>query len=91
VKQAVNCATHGEQGLAIVCVHSIQSMNDGIRRGLFWSVDGDGDVNAYCDICAEYLASNGDEWPEKYMEFVQGKVLCLQCFERLKQINERVM
>ena len=91
MSEIVTCDIHGEQGLALVCVHSLQSMNDGIRRGLYWSIDEEGDVNAYCDECAQYLADNDDEWPEDAVDFIQGKVLCLVCFERLKQINERVM
>jgi len=86
----VECPEHGTQGEAIVCVHSLQSLSDGIRRGLYWSFDADGDVNAYCDECEEYRLRHGGEWPEDYMDFVQGKILCLMCFERLKELNTRV-
>jgi len=89
VSKTVECATHGEQALAYVCHHTFQSLYDGIGRGLFcWTDEG---VNAYCDQCAERLEAHGGECTDEFMEFFNGKVLCIQCFERVKQINRRVM
>jgi hypothetical protein len=63
-------------------------MSDNLPRGLYWSVADDGDVSAYCDECAQYLETIGGEWTDEGMKFVDGKVICLVCFERVKLMND---
>ena len=82
-----HCDQHGEQKMSIVCHHLIQTLYDKVPRGLFLSVDPDGDVNAYCKECDGFLARSGGEWPEDAMNYVQAKVLCLVCFGELRTLN----
>ncbi len=83
----IECAKHGAQGRAYVCQHTINSMYDGVARGLYWTNDETGAVNAYCQACEDYRLQNGGEWPSNSGEFIKPVVLCLECFERAKRIN----
>ena len=87
MKETLHCADHGQQHIAIICQHTLQSMYDLIPRGLFVSLDVDGDINAYCDQCENYRVSSGGDWPEDANDVIQGKLICVKCFDIVRKIN----
>ena len=83
----VRCQQHGSQKAAIVCQHLLESMHDDEPRGLWVSTDEDGYINAYCNACEDYRLRNGGDWPEDANTYIKAKLLCLECFGKLRKLN----
>ena len=83
----VQCATHGPQRAAFICHHLLDSMQDGVARGLYWHEDDAGEINAWCVECENYRLEIGGDWTDESDAFTQIKLICAACFERLKGLN----
>ena len=59
--QNVNCASHGEQGIGLVCKHIASAVGSGEKVGFFWGDDTDtARPDAWCYECEKLLvALNG--------------------------------
>ena len=83
----VECGTHGKTRPAFVCCHLVETLRDGVARGLLWSRDEDGNVNAYCDQCDGLLEAGGGEWTEDIEAQAKVTMICEQCFRTIEQMN----
>ncbi|MBK8457046.1 MAG: hypothetical protein IPL47_08040 [Phyllobacteriaceae bacterium] len=85
--EKIHCDKHGDQLPAFVCTHVVQSIEDGVARGLVYSIDDEGCVNAYCTACEAMLNDNGGEWTEELEEKADIKMVCQACTRRAFEIN----
>ena len=79
ITQVLECQKHGVQESAFVCQHTLDSMYDGIKRGLHLWRDEAG-TNGWCDACDAAVLSGAK--PR-----FDVKLLCLSCFEAVKDLN----
>ena len=84
---AVECGIHGKVRPAFVCGHLIETLRDGVARGLLWSRDEDGNVNAYCDRCDRLLEQAGGEWTGELEARANIKLICEMCFREIERLN----
>jgi hypothetical protein len=84
----VKCATHGESQATYVCQHIMHSLDTGKAVGFHYPADSGGleRPDAWCWECNEVCRSEGGEWTDKALEFVQVTVLCGGCYDRAKAI-----
>ena len=84
---AVECGTHGKVRPAFVCCHLVETLRDGVARGLLWSRDEDGNVNAYCDVCDQLLEQAGGDWTKELEAQANIKLICEMCFRTIERVN----
>jgi hypothetical protein len=82
VRQPINCVRHGEQRRAFVCVHLVETAEDGKPRGFVWKRDAEGEYEAFCTPCSQISA---ERWAKIYEQ--QGTAICLQCFAGIGRMN----
>jgi hypothetical protein len=83
----VQCATHGEEEATFVCRHIAESLDTGKAVGFFWPRDTDmARPDAWCAECEQVCLSEGGEWTDTALKFVQVTVLCGGCYDRAKAI-----
>lgn len=87
MSRIVECAEHGPVRPAFVCGHLVETLRDGIARGLIWTRDDEGNINAYCDLCDRLLAQAGDEWTEELEHQAGITLICECCFGAIQRIN----
>jgi len=75
--EMIECEEHGKQKAAEVCVHLVQTRDDGVPRG-FVADRNDGAVSAYCDKCDAMVEAKGgwDEATEAAADFHQMCEVC---------------
>lgn len=80
----VQCEGHGNQLVALVCVHLAESQPDDASIGFYWNCEG-GDLIANCDAC-ETEADDEGFLPDDFVEenFV---VICRSCFVEIAGVN----
>jgi hypothetical protein len=83
----VECGTHGKVRPAFVCCHLVETLRDRVARGLLWSRDGDGNVNAYCDLCDQMLQQAGGEWTDEVEAQAKITMICETCFRTVERVN----
>ena len=83
----VECGEHGAVRPAFVCVHLVQTLRDRMPRGLLWSRDEDGNVNAYCDLCDGLLEQAGGEWTDAVEAQAKITLICEMCFRIIERVN----
>lgn len=83
----VECGRHGPSRAAFVCRHLVDTLRDGVARGLIWTRDADGNVNAYCELCDRLLAQAGDEWTDDLERQAGITLICEGCFGTIRRIN----
>lgn len=83
----MECATHGSTKPAYVCQHLIASLDDTATLCINWLRDDDGQVNAWCDGCADFLARHGGVWTEKTEAHAGVTLICEGCFDQLAAGN----
>ena len=84
---AVECGKHGKVRPAFVCGHLVETLRDGVARGLLWSRDEDGNVNAYCDTCDRLLQQAGGDWTKELEAQANIKLICEMCFRIIERAN----
>ena len=89
MKGAVECGEHGTVRPAFVCCHLVETLHDRVPRGLLWSRDEDGNVNAYCDLCDLLLDAAGGDWTEEVEQQANVKMVCEMCFRLIEGVNGR--
>jgi hypothetical protein len=89
VTGTLECGTHGTVRPAFVCCHLVDTLRDDVPRGLLWSRDEDGNVNAYCDACDQMLEAGGGEWTDELGAQAKVKIICESCFGIVESINSR--
>lgn len=83
----VDCGAHSEMRPSCVCQHLLAAVSERIVRGVNWLLDGDGNVNARCDDCEDFLQRHGAEWNDETEAFAKIKLICERCFVTLKETN----
>jgi len=88
----VECATHGAQAPAFVCVHLIPALHAGtVRHTGFVEADVQPDEGhaaescGWCETCETVRAQEGG-WNDRSEQHAQVKLVCEACFERLRQL-----
>jgi hypothetical protein len=81
MSRMIECSTHGESRPAFVCQHLLSTLRDSVPRGVLWSRDEDGCINAYCWDCDKQFEAAGGEWTSEV------EVICEGCFRRIAMIN----
>ncbi|HLZ02279.1 MAG TPA: hypothetical protein VKR55_09015 [Bradyrhizobium sp.] len=83
----VQCQTHGEQEATYVCRHIMDSIDTGKAVGFHWPRDSDmSRPDAWCTECEQVRQSEGGDWTDTAMKFVDVSVLCGGCYDRAKAI-----
>ena len=83
----VECCEHGAVRPAFVCRHLVETLRDGVARGLLWSRDEDGNINAYCDLCDGVLEQAGGDWTDEIEDQVKVTMICEACFRAIEKVN----
>ena len=87
---AVECETHGKtRPAAFVCCHLVETLRDRVARGLLWSRDEKGNVNAYCDACDQMLELAGGDWTEELGARAKVQLICEDCFWIIDRVNRQ--
>ncbi len=86
--EKLTCEKHGEQNEAIICSHLVSTLADRAPRGLVWSRDEDGSINAYCIGCKDMLDEAGGEWTDELQEKAGLGIVCEACLLPLFDINK---
>lgn len=86
--EKLECEKHGLQNEAYVCSHLVKTLSDRVPRGLIWSRDEDGQINAYCIGCDDMLKDAGGEWTEELQEKAGLAIACEVCIMPLFELNQ---
>lgn len=81
----MSCSEHGTLPVAFVCQHLFRGERLGFHQG--YDEDDEESLSGWCDQCEEARANDGD-WNDDNMAFADIKLVCSQCFGRIKSINE---
>ena len=81
------CEKHGQQNEAIICSHLVQTLADRRPRGLIWSRDEDGAINAYCVGCKDMVDDAGGVWTDDLQEKAGLGLVCEGCLMPLFELN----
>lgn len=78
---SINCKEHGTAESAIVCSHLIN--NYGAPLGFVENSSVPGDLQGWCYAC-EHLYLEEQEMSEKFKEFTNIAVVCVECYKNIK-------
>ena len=79
MSEKLQCEKHGEQSEAFVCSHIVETLADRKPRGIVWSRDEDGSINAYCDACDAALKEAGGDWTDELQDKAGIGLVCEAC------------
>lgn len=82
MREPINCVRHGTRRRAYVCIHILQTAEDGKPRGFIWKRDAEGEYEAFCTPCSRIPA---ETWAKIYE--TQGTAICLYCFADIGRLN----
>ena len=85
--EMLECERHGAQNEAFICSHLVLTLADKMPRGLIWSRDEDGSINAYCVACDDMLTEAGGEWTEELQDRAGLATACEACIKPLFKLN----
>lgn len=85
----IQCAVHGAQPAAYVCEHLLLTLHDSQPRGFFCDGDPSELPDAWCADCDHMLNAHGGEWTEELEGTVGVRLICGQCYGRIRAINRR--
>jgi hypothetical protein len=85
--ETLTCEKHGVQNEAIICCHLVSTLGDRRPRGLIWSRDDEGSINAYCIGCKDMLDAAGGAWTEELEAKAQLGIVCEACLLPLFDLN----
>src|SRR5262245_61115124 len=85
LQQRVHCAQHGEQDMAIACIHICRAFGSGERVGFFWSTDTSGPrPDAWCWNCEQWNLANPEAPLKEWMRVANFQFLCVRCWDEAK-------
>lgn len=87
MSKQLDCEKHGKQNEAFICSHLVSTLADKAARGLVWSRDEDGSINAYCLGCDDMLTQAGGEWSEDLQDKAGISIACEACIMPLFDLN----
>ena len=84
----VECLTHGKQPATFVCQHILETLNDGIPRGFWWSTEDPENPrpDAWCNEC-EIKVNEAGEWNDETEGFAGVKLICGVCYDKVRALN----
>jgi hypothetical protein len=83
----VNCSSHGEQGIGLVCKHVAVAVDSGAKIGFFWGDDTDtARPDAWCSKCEKALVALNGRSSEKWLLEAEFKVFCALCWDQAKAV-----
>ncbi len=77
----ISCETHGTQDETLVCVHIVDTLQDGEPRGFHWNLS-EGAYQAICSMCNELTP---DQFQAAEKEIVRE--VCFGCFQEAAAIH----
>lgn len=83
----VRCATHGLQDATHVCRHIMDSIDT--RKAVGFHSPPDTDrvrLDAWCTQCEQPRLSEGGDWTDAAMKFIDVSVLCDGCYDRAEAV-----
>ena len=84
--EIVNCHSHGEQAVTLVCQHIARANESDASIGFFWSRDDENVFpDAWCRDCNEQLLA-ADEWNDAMEKAASLKIICSQCYLDLRRM-----
>lgn len=85
----IDCSMHGSQDTAFVCQHLAGCLEDGEPCGFYYPPEDDSPrPDAWCDACNDFLEREDWEWTDEAEEFASVKLLCGQCYDLIRNINQ---
>lgn len=85
--EKIACEKHGEQNEAFICSHLVETLKDRKPRGVIWSRDEEGAINAYCEACDAGLKAAGGAWTEELEEQAGIVAVCEACMMPVFKLN----
>ena len=83
----VDCATHGRQGIGLVCTHVAHAVDRGERVGFYWGDETDtARPDAWCTQCEKALIALGDASAEQWFKDAEFKIFCASCWDEAKTV-----
>ena len=82
----IECEQHGEQDIAIACIHVCQAIDNNHDVGFFWCEAGGLRPDAWCKSCEEWNSKNPDAPIKEWMKIADFKLLCVQCWDHAKGV-----
>ena len=91
MSQKVICKIHGEMDYALICTHLAAQTHDDPDLNVYLATPDESEEatdvqNLWCEKCDNILLEEG-EWNDKSENFANIQVVCIQCFEELKNKN----
>jgi hypothetical protein len=84
IEKRVECSTHGNQGMGLLCIHAAIAIDSGTRSGFFQSDNTDlARPDAWCGDCQQKLSQSG--WSEEWFEAAEFKIVCAICWDLAKE------
>jgi hypothetical protein len=85
--KTTKCATHGEQGIGLVCKHVAFALTQGERVGFYWGDDADtARPDAWCRECEKTLVALNGASSENWFKNAEFKILCAACWDEAKAV-----
>jgi hypothetical protein len=78
----VGCAEDISDTDPAVCVHLVQSLDDGEPRGFLWNIDEYGQYLALCEQCN---ALTDEQWERDHGDIM--RIVCFVCFSKAGRLN----
>lgn len=89
-EEYIECALHGQQGMALLCTHLAHSLHHRNPVGFFEYDTGDtGRPDAWCNTCEEVWNQTQTEADrEQWFLDCQHKLVCVSCWDEAKILNK---
>lgn len=83
--EKVLCEIHGSKEMTFACIHIAMAIDSKEKVGFYYSeVKEDLPQIAWCGECEQWLLDNGEEWTSVFQAKADFKMLCLDCFDEVK-------
>jgi hypothetical protein len=83
----VNCTKHGEEELAIACIHVCREIDSGVNVGFFWHAESTNPrPDAWCRECEKWSLAHPDDPIEEWMRVADFQFLCVRCWDDAKTV-----
>ena len=80
--EKTHCKIHGEQNIALVCVHIASGFDQIEKIGFFWNDDeGLSRPDAWCAECEKNRDTLSKSSPERWFVKANFKIFCAACWD----------
>jgi hypothetical protein len=86
-QRKVSCCKHGNQPMAIACIHVCRAIESRSKVGFFWSTDTNGPrPDAWCLSCEQWSLAHPNDKIEEWMKVADFQFLCVECWDEAKNV-----